>query len=408
MKIYKIILIALIFGTTAFAQSNSIYSRYGIGDLVYSSSARKFAMSDGGNTLFDTENLSYSNPASWSGLTMTRFETGIYFSGANQKSSTQNSLNAASQFSGFLLGFPLMQQRGISLVGGIVPFSRINYDVKNSENKFETPYTVEFKGEGGVSKAFLGASFKFPFDLNFGASFDYYVGNLNYSSKFDFENQTYTDAEFQKAEKLSGIGTTFGLITPDFAKILNFKTISNLRFSLSYNYIGELLADSSLLATTSLGEETLFSSETDVTVPSRLNLGAGITISGSHNFVFDYIFQPFSNYKFGDFTSANLKDLTRYSLGYEYKNRSVTNPSFWEQVALRGGLSYEQSQFGIRENNIDELGFYGGISFPLDNFNSIDFGIKYAQRGTLENNLVKENIVKMLISLSIGELWFIR
>jgi hypothetical protein len=38
----------------------------------------------------------------------------------------------------------------------------------------------------------------------------------------------------------------------------------------------------------------------------------------------------------------------------------------------------------------------------------LDVGIQFAVRGTTRSNLVKENMVKLNLGLSLGEIWFIR
>jgi hypothetical protein len=45
---------------------------------------------------------------------------------------------------------------------------------------------------------------------------------------------------------------------------------------------------------------------------------------------------------------------------------------------------------------------------PLAFDNSIDFGFQFGKRGTKDNGLILENIYKFNVTLSIGELWFVR
>ena len=59
------------------SNGGSLYTRYGTGDLQYSFSARRLSLGELGAAYFDRNYLSYYNPASWAGLTLTRFEAVI-------------------------------------------------------------------------------------------------------------------------------------------------------------------------------------------------------------------------------------------------------------------------------------------------------------------------------------------
>lgn len=100
--------------------------------------------------------------------------------------------------------------------------------------------------------------------------------------------------------------------------------------------------------------------------------------------------------------------MTKISFGMEYRNPDFRSQSFWEQIMLRLGLSYEQTQYEINGNGVDQYSIYTGFSVPLSFDNTLDFGFQYGKRGTTESNLIKENIFKFSVSLSVGELWFLR
>jgi hypothetical protein len=75
---------------------------------------------------------------------------------------------------------------------------------------------------------------------------------------------------------------------------------------------------------------------------------------------------------------------------------------------LRCGLGYEQTQYKIKNEGIDQYSVYGGFSFPLAYENYVDVGVQYGLRGTKDKDLYKENIWKVNVSMSLGEVWFVR
>jgi hypothetical protein len=82
--------------------------------------------------------------------------------------------------------------------------------------------------------------------------------------------------------------------------------------------------------------------------------------------------------------------------------------SYWEQIMLRFGLSYEESQYTYFGNDINQYSVFGGFSLPLSYENTIDFGVEYSIRGTTEANLLKENFLRINLGLSFGDIWFQR
>ncbi|MDP3445403.1 MAG: hypothetical protein Q8T08_21300, partial [Ignavibacteria bacterium] len=133
-----------------------------------------------------------------------------------------------------------------------------------------------------------------------------------------------------------------------------------------------------------------------------------ITLNKTFTIVADYITQSFDEYSFNNRKSINLKKYSKYGVGVEYHKGDMRSTSFWEHATLRGGLSLEQSQLTFGETNINQFSVYAGCSLPIGYENSIDLGLQYGIRGTNDNFLLKENIFKFIVSLSIGEIWFLR
>jgi hypothetical protein len=106
------------------------------------------------------------------------------------------------------------------------------------------------------------------------------------------------------------------------------------------------------------------------------------------------------------------------SAGTEYRPIRELGASFWNQIILRGGLSYEQTQYVINNTGINQLAVYGGFSVPLSYANTIDIGVQYSTRGTTKvlpvsgsNDFIplnKESGFRIAIGLSLGDIWFVR
>ncbi|HKI77303.1 MAG TPA: hypothetical protein VKA26_02050 [Ignavibacteriaceae bacterium] len=410
-KIFLVIFVALS-QCYIFPQTSSSYTRIGIGDLVYTYSGRRFAMGQLGSSVIDKDYISLLNPASLTGIQSTRTEFGMKYTGLFLQNNSASSFSSNTDFSGVTLAIPISQNHGIVLSMGLLPYSNVSYKEDNIVNSGYSDigfYKATYEGNGGLSKLFLGSSFRFPFDVSIGATMDYYFGNLNYLSSIEFPNNAeYNKSEFDTRFRPHGFGATVGLISPDLAGVFNSEAISNFRLGAAFNFKSRLETDSSLIITSTLGVDSLNNSTIYLDLPYRFSAGASFILNNNYLFTFDYSYQPWSEYKLGNIKNANLSDSYKLSSGFEYRRERSINDSFWEQMIWRMGLSFEQTQYKISGQSIKEYSIMGGFTIPLSYQNTIDIGIQYALRGTTDLNLFKENIIKLSVGISLGELWFIR
>lgn len=392
-----------------FTQSTSTYTRYGIGDILYSYSARTLSMGHSGSALINSDYVEILNPASWSGLSRTRIEFSFIYNGILISDNTDSRYYGDGDFKGFTFAFPISEEKGIGAALGIVPYSRANYlIVQNVVDKEAGNYTATYEGKGGLSKIFIGGSYKILYDFIIGATLDYYFGNMRYNSKIEFENTTLFPAEYELRYGSSGFGTNLGLISPDISGIFNSESISDFRLSFVSNIISELSTDSSLITTSSSIVDSIGSGETTMKVPTRFNVGAGIVFNNRYQLAVDYFYQPWSEFTLDSETQKNLKDVHKISLGFEYRPLREIGLSYWEQIMLRAGLSYEMSQYIFYGNDINQYSAFAGFSLPLSEENTFDFAFEYSIRGTKEDNLLQENFFRINFGISFGDIWFQR
>ncbi|MBT8379198.1 MAG: hypothetical protein KJN64_08200 [Ignavibacteria bacterium] len=409
-SIFVLILVIVLF-VEANAQSTSSYTRYGLGDVQYSYSARSLSMGHSGSALLNKDYVEIFNPASWSGLSRTRIEFSFVYNGLLLSNNSESKFYGDGDFKGFTFAFPVSQDNGVGVAMGVVPYSRLNYSVvlkDLDEGSNVGPYTSTYEGKGGLSKIFIGSSVKVPADIILGATLDYYFGNLKYNSKIEFSNSTVFPSEYELRYGPTGFGTTVGLISPDLSGMLNSETISDVRLSLSGNLISKLNADTSLTTRSSSIIDSVGTGETKMEVPFRINAGLSITLSEKYILVLDYFFQPWTEFKLNNVKQKNLKDAHKISTGFEYRPKKTLGASYWEQIMFRAGLSFEKSQYTFNGNEVDQYSAFAGFSLPLSPENTFDFAFEYSMRGTTENNLLKENFFRFNLGISFGDIWFLR
>ncbi len=401
-----------------FAQGGSLYTRQGIGDNVYTISARRAGLGGLGLAAVDYGYISSINPAGWYKLQATRFETGLSYRGLILSDANASKYYSNYAFSGFAIGIPIHRDYGIVASLGIEPVSDVSYDVKVNST-FDSPFdfhpedefsNFRYSGDGGLSKFYIGLSYKLPFDFIMGASYEYLTGKIDYNSTLEFiENSVYTNFEYIQKRSYHGSGVSIGVISKDFSYIFNSEKIDNFKFAGFLNYVSDLSTDTSLTAVTSIGTIIKEKGIVKTHIPIKMGLGMSLTWDKRYLILLDYLYQPWSEYKFDEKSQSSLQDLHKTVLSVEYSNpdQRITQ-SVWDRVVLRGGLGYEQSQYLINGESISTVSVHAGVSFPLGNYNTIDFGFEYGMRGNTDNGLLKEDVFKANVSINFGELWFVR
>ena len=399
----------LLISNLSIAQRTSTYTRYGLGDVLYSYSARTLSMGNAGSAMINRDYVEILNPASWSNLSRTRIEFSFAYDELKLSNQDESKYYGDGIFKGFTFAFPVSEDNGIGVAMGIVPYTRINYEVQEkATNETTGNYTSTYLGKGGLSKIFVGGSYKLPIHFILGATLEYYFGNIKYTSKVEFDNNSYYPAEYELAYGPTGFGTTLGFITPDMSGLLNAGSISNLRFGLSCNLISKLDTDTSFISTSSTIVDSIGFGKTKMEVPMRLDAGLHIAFIKVYNIALDYIYQPWTDLKLNGINQLNLNDVHKLCLGFEYRPQRAPGISFWEQIMFRAGLSYEMSQYKLNGNDLTQYSVFGGFALPLADENTIDFGFEYSVRGKTENNLLKEQFFKINLGISFGDIWFVR
>lgn len=407
IKRYFVVILILISSVPSLAQSSSPFSRIGLGDLISTFSSRRVALGGLGAAIEDADFISTLNPASINKLSRVRIEVGFNYNAIFLSDQNQSTYYGDAQFNGFTFAFPVYRDYGVAAIIGLVPITEVGYKTVQKNTNPDAP-RIMLEGNGGLSKIFVGGSYSLPFNLSLGATFDYYFGNLDYKSTTQFSSTDLTNAEYKKSLKPKGVGTSLGIISPDLSKYLVIKNISDITIGVSANILGNLKTDTLLSSISSISEDTITIGNVDIKVPIKINAGLAFKLNSKYLFSIDYSTQAWSNYSIGDKKISELRNYSKYSLGFEYKPNKESGNSFWNQTALRCGASYEQTQYLVNNSGINSLLLSAGLSFPLSYENTIDISATYGFRKSSDASLFKENFVRLNFGLSLGDIWFVR
>jgi len=413
MKSIRITIVAALFllasavGTAG--SGGSGYSRYGIGDLRSFADAQLMGMGSAHIAVLSPGLLDELNPAAWARIARTRFTISTLYEGFSSSDAVSSAYLSQLTFSGAAIAIPIAPSSGIVASIGVTPYSRINYDVITPVTFGATTYTTEYVGSGGISLAYLGTSWSMGSDLHVGGKLNYYFGTLNYTTKQLFADLQFANAEVLRATTLHGFGLTFGAIYSGFKRVLGLPEPNTLNLGVVVSTTSYLTGSDERFYAYNTG--ALLTRDTvalpDRTVRIPLAIGTGLSYANDRLLLAaDWYYQNWS--RFADPTGAEIRDSHRFGAGAELIPKKDQAAPYTQRMAYRFGAFYNASYYALRDEAINEFGLTAGFGLPVVGDTRLNVGAEYAFRGTTEKQLQKDKILRISITLSGSELWFLR
>ncbi|MBL0357834.1 MAG: hypothetical protein IPP72_13520 [Chitinophagaceae bacterium] len=454
MRFTGLVLTFFIIYTTAAAQENSPYSRYGLGDLVPSQNIVTRAMGGIAAGFSDDQSVNFVNPASYGNLSYidpvllkqssgilkrTIFDFGFEIDSRSLKQIDPSAKYSATNLivSYMQLGLPIRlkkaNKKGIFLGVnfGLRPVSRINYKILNIERKpgIDSIGTV-YEGSGGLNEALIGAGLRIK-NFNIGFNTGYRFGNKDYSTKLTFLNDTVSHYQSNSSSK-TNFGAVFFTLGTQYEQKFTRKDgdqVKNayLRFG-AYASLSQTMngTNETLRETVQYDDaggiyriDSVFRSTQDGKVQYPSSWGAGFSyqdFNAHWKFGADYEQSSWSGYKF--FGQADkVQNTWKVRGGAEYFPATWGRTPFkkyFSYVKYRAGFYYGPNYINLG-TNMPEVGFSIGAGFPLKlrtgfyetQASYLNTLIEFGSRGNKNSNL-RESFVRIGIGLSLSDLWFNR
>jgi hypothetical protein len=402
-------LLLLIVAVGAAGSGGSGYSRYGIGDLRYFADAQAMGMGSATIAVLSPGFIDELNPAAWVRINRTRFTISTLYEGFSTSDASSSAYFSQLTFSGAAIAIPIAPSSGLVASLGVTPYSRINYNVITPVTLGAVTYSAQYIGEGGVSLAYLGTSYSLGSNLHVGGKLDYYFGTLNYTTKQLFVDAQYANADVLRATTLHGFGGTFGAIYSGLGNVLGLSDGKTLNLGLALSTTSYLTGSDERFYDYNTGSyltrDTVTLSDRTVRIP--LAVGAGLSFATERLLLAaDWYYQNWST--FTDPTGAVIRDSYRIGAGGELLPRKESAAPYTQRIAYRFGAFYNASYYELRTEAINEVGLSAGIGLPIVGDTRLNVGAEYAFRGTTDQQLQRDKILRISITLSGSELWFLR
>lgn len=373
----------------------SIYSRFGIGDLLYYGSSRGAAMGGTGIALFNDGFINRQNPAGLAGITRTRISTGFEYTSLFSTDNVSSGQYRRGTFNGVAFGIPIDTEHGIGMLLESTPYSSVHYAVESKNESVQQT----FYGTGGLSLLGIGASYRPHTSVTLGAKFKYLYGRIRQVDHFDFSDPDFSDGEIERSDFYSGFQATLGALFHGFGDtpltvgmILTSPTVLNVERE-------RLLTSNSTLDTTSTGTGT-------VDIPLAVGAGISYLFSNRYYLTADVYHQSWEGANFFGTRPAEIKNATRVAFGFESLPERDTE-AYFKRVAYRAGIYYNSTYHKINGTPINEYFATVGMGLPIGPDARLNVGLHAGIRGTTTGTLQRDTILRLTVSLSASEVWFL-
>lgn len=412
------------------AQENSPYSRYGVGNLLPEGNIQNRGMGGISAGSADAATINTVNPASYAGLILTTLDVGVEYDGRVIKSTNPTGTFKSNNgiISYLELGFPVLNGNKKAIKNktawgftfGLKPMTRINYKIGGiGQISNDTTATV-YEGSGGINEAFIGSALKIK-NFSIGFNSGYLFGSKDYSTRLSISNDSaeyFYATHYQTTTRFGGIFFTGGLqyafkIKGGSLRVGAYGTMQrkynatkdDVRETFSYD-----VTSGSPVKIDSIYENS--GQKGKVQLPSTI--GAGFLLEKPHMLLgVDFETTNWDSYRF-----FGTRDLVKNSwigkFGVQYFPAPDGSSKYFNNVRYRAGFSFGSDYINV-DKNIPEYTVSIGGTFPLklrhsfyDNqYSFMNLSVEYGNRGN-NNNIIKENTLKVGVGFSLSDIWFRR
>jgi hypothetical protein len=389
----------------------SSFSRYGFGDIIRYGDSRNYAMSGTGIALLDDGFINVLNPAGLAHISLTRFSTGFEYNNYLSKDESGSSFYSTGGFQGIAFAFPISSENGIVMSTEFTPYSKVSYGITSSlfDTLTQSIQNRTFYGKGGLSSIGLGLSASPIKTLYIGARLNYMFGSTQQYQTISFENTDFVPTTFDRSVYYSGFTFTLGTIYEGLADLVHVTALRPLTIGLTVTTGASLDADMQRTYPSS----SYFSTDSTVSengtagLPLSLGFGLSYLLENRYRFLGDIVTENWgSTQSFGS-PSVNLRNSLRTSLGFEAMPAKDAD-SFWRRIIYRAGLAYNSTYYQINGIGINEFLVSGGLGLPMGPESQLNVGLQIGVRGSTDNHLQKDTIVRLSIAISASEIWFLK
>ena len=439
-KHFSLLIAFLSITTVILAQqvgSNSPYSRYGYGLLMDPVPGASEAMGGISYGLRRSQEVNWTNPASYSKLDTLTFILDFGVSGhlARMKDGVNDPRDFYNgNFDYVAIQFPLLKNVGGSI--GLLPYTKMGYNFGDKRSVSNTQYEEHYRGTGGLNRIYGGIAWEPLRNISIGANLSYLFGNFSRSSLVipgsGLLGETKFTHSFRELKYDFGLQTTYPV---DKTRSITLGVVYSPRLNASADVNPtEMLYGSDPYNSPGLPPSQILKTDTLRNASFQLpqTFAAGITYSTTRLLIgLDATYQLWKNLEYpgllDNLSQANrFNNAYRINAGMEYVIDPMSQ-NFFHRIRFRGGLSYSNSyaNFSVNDPNdpvsgagkyigtFNEYGINMGLGLPFRDYMSghismLNIGFGYTRQQPNIDHMISQDMFKVSVSMNINELWFFK
>jgi hypothetical protein len=147
----------------------------------------------------------------------------------------------------------------------------------------------------------------------------------------------------------------------------------------------------------------------NITIPAKIGVGLALGIPNKLTVTADYYTQDWASANNSSLSAEGFDLASASSLhaGLEYIPDMEAFRGYHNLMSYRLGGFWNESYVKIGDYQLQDYGITFGVGLPLGKTkSSLNIAFTYGTRGTIENNLVKENYGILTFNVTLHDLWF--
>ncbi|MCK5145932.1 hypothetical protein KAR48_04200 [bacterium] len=396
MKKFKLVLFSLAIFSVVNIYAGDVLSSYGVGLFYRNADARSLGMGGTQISNFDAYAISRLNPAANTMLKRTTIMLHFFYDGNILSNGIEKASDAYANLDGFQFAVPLSNSMNFRL--GLQPWTRMEYHITQNKTLDDQDYIKRFKGEGGINSLDMSFAWAPTPSLSLGITGHYLFGNLKESWWVDYNNTEFTNSVDIYNTKATGITTTLGF---------TFKVSPSLSFGGIYTPKTTLINKTTYQNVFKVDDNII---EGTTVFPSTLGFGIQYLPKRTWRIAGDYEIQDWKKFKHSTRNVSSMQTVHRISAGTEYLPTLNPLAPYYKRITYRAGIAFmpffaEDAQ----GNEINETWLTVGAGLPFFlNLSRIDISLGFGRRGKLSLNGFKEDLIRLGVTITGNERWFLR
>ncbi len=393
------------------AGNGSIYSRFGVGEIITYAGSRTAAMGGTGIALLSDNYVNSENPATLGLLSRVQYAGDFQYQGYDVSDGTHSTFLSSGNIQSAMLAMPVYNPYNITLAFGITPFSRTAYAVRDPELQAAQNIVQIYDGSGGLSSAQASASFSPARDLYLGATAHYLFGNFDLRQQLEYPDAGFFASDAERVVSMNGFAYTFGAAVSGIDKVLGLSTEKHVNFAATVFTGSSLNASEQTIQNFTTSKETTDVFAGNAKIPLGIALGFEYQPRERLILTADLRFGQWSQYSYLGVHPQELRNSTRFGIGGEFSPATTFGDAYYKQVVYRAGGYVNATNIVLNGEAINEYFVTGGIGVPI--FSSmgsegrLNISLEYGIRGTTSNGLQRDKITRLTISLNGSDTWFV-